>query len=275
MPQVTFRGRFLWHELLTTDPKAAVKFYGQVVGWKTEAWDKNPSYVMWMTERGPVGGVLPLPEEAKAMGTPPHWLAYIGTPDIDATVDAAVRLGARVLKAAITVPEIGRWAVLADPQGAVFAPFTPESPMPQSDTPQVGTFSWHELATTDGGAAFGFYEQLFGWQKTDAMDMGPAGVYQMFGWGGKSMGGIYKPAKESGTPPHWLPYAHIPDTNKAVEKVKQAGGKVVNGPMEVPGGDQIAVCIDPQGVVFAVHSAKPAGPAKAKASATPAKVGKR
>lgn len=271
MPQVTFRGRFLWHELLTTDPKAAVKFYGQVVGWKTEAWDKNPSYVMWMTERGPIGGVMQLPDEAKAMGAPPHWLTYIGTPDIDATVDAAVRLGARVLKAATTVPEVGRWAVLADPQGAVFAPFTPESPMPQSDTPQVGEFSWHELATTDGGAAFGFYEQVFGWQKTDAMDMGPAGVYQMFGWGGKSMGGIYKPAKESGTPPHWLPYAHIPDTNKAVETVKQAGGKVVNGPMEVPGGDQIAVCTDPQGVAFAVHSAKPAVPAKATASATPAK----
>lgn len=275
MPQVNFRGRFLWHELLTTDPKAAVKFYGQVAGWTTQAWEHNPSYIMWLTERGPIGGLMPLPDEAKAAGTPPHWLAYIGTPDLAATVNAAVRLGARVLKAATEVPEVGRWAILSDPQGAVFAPFTPATPMPQPDTPQVGTFSWHELATTDGRAAFGFYEQLFGWEKTDTMDMGPSGVYQMFGWGGKSMGGVYTAPKETGAPPHWLGYVFVPDTNKAVDKLKSAGGQLVNGPMEVPGGDLIAVGIDPQGAAFAVHSRNPIAAAKAGTSATPAKAGSR
>lgn len=274
MPQVNFRGRFLWHELLTTDPSAAVKFYNRVVGWTTQAWESNPSYIMWMTERGPIGGVMQLPEEAKAAGAPPHWLAYIGTPEIDATVAAAARLGGRVLKAATTVPEVGRWAVLADPQGAVFAPFTPDTPMPQDDTPQVGRFWWHELATADGPAAFTFYEQLFGWQKTDAMDMGPNGVYQMFGWDGKSMGGIYKASKEMGARPHWLGYVHIPDTNKAVETIPKAGGKVLNGPMEVPGGDLIAQCLDPQGATFAVHSLNPVAATKAKAPAT-AKAGSR
>jgi predicted enzyme related to lactoylglutathione lyase len=275
MPQVNFRGRFLWHELLTTDPKAAAKFYGQVAGWTTEAWEQNPSYIMWLTERGPIGGLMQLPDETKAAGAPPHWLAYIGTPDLDATVAAALRLGARVLKAATAVPEVGRWAILSDPQGAAFAPFTPTTPMPQPDTPQVGTFSWHELATTDGAAAFGFYEQLFGWEKTDTMAMGPSGVYQMFGWGGKSMGGVYTTASERAAPPNWLGYVFVPDTTKAVEKLRSTGGQLVNGPMEVPGGDLIAVAVDPQGAAFAVHSRNPAAAAKPASSAAPAKAGSR
>jgi len=273
MPQATTRGHFVWHELMTPDPEAAMEFYTRVIGWKTQAWDQNPSYIMWMTERGPIGGLMTLPAEAKLQGAPPHWLAYIDTPDLDATVADAVRLGGRVLKPATGIPNVGRFAILADPQGAVFAAHTSESSMPQSDTPQVGAFSWHELATTDPVAAFGFYQELFGWDKMDAMDMGPSGVYQIFGWGGKSMGGVYRKPKEMVAPPNWLGYVHIPDTNKAIEKIKKAGGKVLNGPMEVPGGDLIAQGLDPQGAAFAVHSLNPAVAAKAKAPAATAKAG--
>jgi predicted enzyme related to lactoylglutathione lyase len=275
MPETISRGRFVWHELMTPDPEAALKFYTQVVGWKTEAWDKNTSYIMWMTERGPIGGLMTLPAEAKLQGAPPHWLAYISTPDLDATVADAVRLGGRVLKPATEIPDVGRFAILADPQGAVFAAFTPLSPMPQSDTPQAGDFRWHELATTDPVAAFGFYEQLFGWQKMEAMDMGPSGVYQIFGWSGRSMGGVYQKPQEMAAPPNWLGYVHVPDTNKAVDKITKAGGKVLNGPMEVPGGDLIAQGLDPQGAAFAVHSLNPAAAAKAKAPAAAAKAGQR
>jgi predicted enzyme related to lactoylglutathione lyase len=274
MPEAISRGRFVWHELMTPDPEAAVKFYTQVVGWKSEAWDKNTSYLMWITDSGPIGGLMTLPAEAKMQGAPPHWLAYISTPDLDGTVADVGRLGGRVLKPATAIPDVGRFAILADPQGAVFAAFTPLSPMPQSDTPQTGEFSWHELATTDPVAGFGFYQQLFGWQKMDAMDMGPSGVYQLFGWGGKSMGGVYPKPKEMAAPPNWLGYIHVPDTNKAVERTKKAGGKVLNGPMEVPGGDLIATGLDPQGVAFAVHSPNPAA-AKTKAPAATAGAGKR
>jgi predicted enzyme related to lactoylglutathione lyase len=124
--------------------------------------------------------------------------------------------------------------------------------------PPVGHFSWHELATTDPEAAFAFYADLFGWEKTSAMDMGPMGVYQMFGPGGVPFGGIYrKPAEQPG-PPAWLHYARVPDTNAAVETVRQKGGQVLNGPMEVPGGDMVAMILDPQGGPSAVHEAKSA-----------------
>jgi uncharacterized protein len=145
--------------------------------------------------------------------------------------------------------------VLADPQGAMFALFSATGEVPGHDGPsKPGEFSWHELATTDQAAALAFYQQLFGWEKTEAMDMGPMGLYQMFGWAGKSMGGIYNKPKEMPASPHWLAYAVVPDSRKVAEAVPAAGGKVLNGPMEVPGGGLIVMCVDPQGAPFAVHS---------------------
>jgi predicted enzyme related to lactoylglutathione lyase len=257
MAQAVSRGRFVWHVLPTNDPKAAIKFYTRLIGWKTQAWDKDPSYTLLLADSGPVGGIMPPPAEAKAAGAAPQWLSYISTPDVKATVDAAVRLGAKVYKPVTSIADVGQFAVLADPQGAVFATITPmssESPKQLSDAPQLGEFSWHELATTDQVAAFGFYQELFGWEKTEAMDMGPVGVYQIFGFGGKGMGGIYNKPTEMAAPPNWLPYAVVPDSKKVAEAVPAAGGKVLNGPMEVPGGGLIVMCLDPQGVPFATHS---------------------
>ncbi len=264
MSNATVRGRFLWHELLTTDTRAATAFYTKVVGWTTQAWERDPSYTMWMAKTGPMGGVMTLPADAKMMGAPPNWLTYIGTPDVDATVRDATRLGGRLLTGPMEIPTVGRFAVLADPQGAVFAAFTPaQAPSGEGGPPKPGDFSWHELVTTDHMAAFRFYRELFGWEKTQAMDMGPEmGTYQMYGWQGVRLGGMYNKPKEMPAPPHWLPYAMVPDAKKAAAAAKASGGTVVNGPMEVPGGDWITQIIDPQGAAFAVHSAKPAAPAR-------------
>lgn len=268
MAKATSRGRFVWHELLTTDPKAALPFYTRIVGWKTQPWDKDPSYTVLLADSGPVGGVMTLPAEAKAVGAPPNWLSYIETPDLETTVDAAVKLGAQVLKPATGLPDVGRFAVLADPQGAVFAPFTPANRAQVNDPPRPGEFSWHELITTDHGSALRFYQELFGWEKHEAMNVGgPVGIYQIFGWDGKGMGGIYNKPKEMPAPPHWLPYAMVPDTQKAAATVTATGGKVLTGPMEVPGGDLIIVGLDPQGAAFALHSTA-AAPAARKEPAT-------
>ncbi|HXV85402.1 MAG TPA: VOC family protein, partial [Gemmatimonadales bacterium] len=257
------RGRFLWHELLTTDTRAAQPFYKTVVGWGVEAWDQDKTYQMWMTKTGPVGGIMTLPEDARAMGAPPNWLTYVGTPDVDATVRQATQRGARVLKEAFSIPKVGRMAVLADPQGAVFAAYTPDGWSGPSPVPGMGEFSWHELATTDPVAAFTFYHALFGWDKTDSFDMGPElGLYQMYGLAGsgQTMGGIYRKPAEMPAPPNWLPYALVPNADRAADRAKAAGGTILNGPMEVPGGDRIAMLLDPQGAAFAVHSRATAAP---------------
>ena len=255
MDTPSLRGRFVWHEVLTTDTAASIGFYSKVAHWRTRPDVGMPGYTLFLGARGPIAGVMLLPEEAKAMGTPPNWLSYIGTADVDSTAREATNLGGKVLRNPADIP-VGRFAVLADPQGAVFAIYSPNLLDDQDPKPQLGEFSWHELMTSNPAAAFPFYQQLFGWEKTTAMDMGAMGTYQMFGVPGLEMGGIYKsPAGFTG-PSNWLPYVKVPDAGKAVSLTTQLGGKIMNGPMEVPGGDMIAVGMDPQGAMFAVHSAK-------------------
>lgn len=252
------RGRFAWHELMTTDTAAAVSFYSQVVGWGTMAWDQDPSYILWTMRGEPEGGLMILPEEAKQQGAPPNWLPYVAVPDAAATVRQATGLGATALADVNEVPTVGRFAVLQDPQQAVFAVLQPAGDVPGHDgEPKRGEFSWHELATTDWKAAFAFYNALFGWEKTDSMDMGPMGVYQMFGRRGRTLGGMYNKPPDMPAPPHWLCYAVVPSADAAAAKAKSLGGQVLNGPMDVPGGsgDRVAQCMDPQGAAFAVHSA--------------------
>jgi predicted enzyme related to lactoylglutathione lyase len=150
---------------------------------------------------------------------------------------------------------IGKFAVLSDPQGAVFAILQAErQPTRREAPPRPGEFSWHELMTTDREAAWDFYQALFGWEKTDSMDMGGGNRYQMFGWSGMSVGGMFNKAADMPFPPSWVSYAMVPNADAAARRVTAAGGQVLMGPMDVPGGDRIAVCLDPQGAAFAVHS---------------------
>jgi predicted enzyme related to lactoylglutathione lyase len=159
-----------------------------------------------------------------------------------------------VVKAAADIPNVGRFAVLSDPQGATFALFTPGGgPSPGPEPPQGG-FSWHELATTDVQGAVRFYGELFGWRKGRAHDMGAAGVYQIFEHAGNQAGGICNVQGPS-TAPSWLSYVHVADSNRAVAAAKAAGGRLMHGPMEVPGGSWIALLMDPQGGAFAVQEA--------------------
>jgi predicted enzyme related to lactoylglutathione lyase len=251
MSNAEIRGRFVWHELMTTDTDAASDFYSRVVPWKAED-SGMPSYSLWMSGKVRAGGLMALPAEGDGSATPPHWIIYVGTPDVDATVGAAEKLGGKVLKPASDIPNVGRFAVLSDPQGAAFAVFTPSS-MPEEGmmpTGGVGDFTWHELATTDPDAALSFYTELFGWSKGAAHDMGDL-VYHMVTLDGKDVGGVYK-ARDNSTPPNWLSYVRVADASKAASAVKSAGGRVMNGPMEVPGGSWIVQVLDPQGGAIAL-----------------------
>ena len=256
-------GRFVWYDLMTPDPAAAEEFYAKVVGWTTTEWDGggeegNPPYKMWKAGEKPVGGLMALPEEAKAQGAPPHWMGYCTVPDTHATAKKTEELGGGILMAPKTVPGVGTFAVLRDPQGAAFAPFTPEQEAANpGGVPQPGEFSWHELATTDYEAAFEFYSGIFGWKQGEDLDMGEGMIYRIYGPGGESAetyGGMYtKPAAMPG-PPHWLYYITVQDINSGVERVTENGGTVLMGPHEVPGGDIIVMCMDPQGAGFALHA---------------------
>ena len=264
-------GSFVWGELLTTDTGAAGAFYSKVVGWKTAPFAPDGSYLTFNTKSGPAAGMTTLPDQAKKMGTPPHWLMYVGTPNVDETATRIAQLRGRVLMQPADIPGTGRFAVVQDPYGATFGIYTPKTPRASQAQAGTGEFSWFELYTPNPEGAWAFYQSLFGWEKTSAMDMGEMGTYQMFGRGGGiPNGGIMKPPP--GAPAAWQPYVRVADAKAAAATAQAGGGTIVNGPMEVPGGDWIAVGKDPQGAMFAVHSLKPAAKTAAPAQKTaPAK----
>jgi predicted enzyme related to lactoylglutathione lyase len=248
MSDTTSRGRFVWFDLITPSPDDAMRFYSSVIGWGTAQWEGPAPYTMWTNNSVPLGGVM------KDANGNAHWLGYISSPDVDATVKQAANFGARVMVQPSDIPGVGRYAVLTDPQGALFAVFTGASQTPGHEGPaDIGEFSWHELVTRDHPAALRFYEMLFGWTKAKSMDMGEIGTYQLFERNGLEMGGMFdKPAAMPG-PPAWVFYVRVGDLERALAAVKSGGGQVLNGPAEVPGGDTIVNCMDPQGALFSLH----------------------
>jgi len=247
-------GPFVWHELMVPSPSSSPSFYKSITGWDTQKFDGGMDYQLWVNGQAPVGGLMELPKELASNGVPSHWLHYVGVSDVDATVKKAQELGGNVNVPPTDIPGVGRFAILADPQGAVFAVYKSNQDAPAPGEPKIGEFSWHELGTTDRAAAFDFYSKLFGWKETSTMDMGDGMVYQMFGLGdGVPIGGMYALTKEmEGMPPNWLGYVLVPNVDDTVATVKKSGGQVLNGPMDIPGG-RIAVFTDPQGAAFATH----------------------
>jgi predicted enzyme related to lactoylglutathione lyase len=258
MAQSDNHGRFAWHELMTSDVAAARSFYETVVGWTTSTWgDGSVDYMMWMAGEVPVGGLMRIPS-GDPSAPPPNWLTYIAVNHVDDVVEATTRAGGSVILPARTVPGVGRFAVLRDPQGAAFGAITGEGELPPETDPKPLEFSWHELVTTDYKAAAEFYEKVFGWVKQSEFDMGDMGTYYMFGRDRFTYGGMMNTLPGMDAPPYWLHYAQVSDSaDAAAERAKAAGGTIVQGPMEVPGGDRICVIVDPQGASFAVHSKAP------------------
>lgn len=253
------KSRFVWFELLTTDVAAAIPFYGKVVGWETENFSFGPDappYIMWKVPGGlQIGGAFPLPEEAKAMGAPPHWLGNLCVTDCAAAAERVVQYGGHVMRAPFDVPNVGTVAIVTDSAGAVLALFQPAGEAPgHTADPRAGEISWSELYSTDPAGVWAFYEGVAGWKKGDSMDMGPEmGTYQMFTTGtGRMIGGIMK-APDAMTKSAWGFYFYTANLDGAIETAVSNGGKLVMGPMPIPGGDRVATLMDPQGAFFSLH----------------------
>jgi len=246
--------QFVWYDVMTSDLAAAESFYKSVIGW-TAADSGLPDRPYTLFSMGPdmVAGVMPIPEDARAMGAQPCWTGYIGVDDVDDYAGRVTAAGGAVRRAPEDIPGVGRFAVVADPQGAAFILFkatTMPPPAPES-TLSPGHVGWHELHATDWEAAFGFYSGLFGWTKTEAMDMGPMGTYQMFGAGGPTIGGMMNRLPEVPAP-FWLFYFVVDAIDAARDRVAAGGGKVLQEPHQVPGGLWTLQCVDPQGAIFAL-----------------------
>lgn len=254
----THSGTFVWHELMTTDLAAATEFYTQVVGWRAaDSGMVGFDYTLVYTGEQRVAGLMNMPPDA-APGMPPCWVGYIGVENTDATAADLVTKGATIIKEPTDIPNVGRFAVIADPHGAVFSLFSTDSgdmgpQLPPGSNGQVG---WNELMAGEVSSAWDFYSAAFGWTKDMAVDMGEMGVYQTFGAGGPSFGGMMTKPNQIPAPPYWGYYFNVDAVDAAVERVKAGGGQILMGPMEVPGGAWVVNCIDPQGAHFNLLSMK-------------------
>lgn len=244
-------GQFVWYDLGTTDKDAAKAFYGAVLGWDGE---DVPAlhYTVFKSAGVPAAGLMVLPDHLQQAGTPPHWLGYIGVDDVDAAAERITGAGGQVRHTPTDIPDVGRFAVLADPQGAVFAVFRGNADAPPVPPMSPGHVAWRELVTTDREASVRFYFDLFGWTAGEAHEFGPAGTYQIFNYDGLSRGGIMRAPE--GMRPGWLFYFAVNGIDEAVRRVQNAGGVVFFGPQEVPGGAWIINARDPQGAFFGLVS---------------------
>ena len=249
---------FVWYDVMTSDTRAAESFYRNVIGWTTQdAGMSDRSYTLLSAGPTMIGGLMPIPDEARAMGARPAWMGYIGVDDVDAHAKRVSAAGGTIHHPPEDIPGVGRFAVAADPHGAGFILFRGNSDQAPTPAPPgtSGHVGWRELHAGDGASAFAFYAGLFGWTKTEAMDMGEMGTYQMFSTGGETVGGMMTKMPQSPMP-FWLYYFNVDAIDAAAKRATDGGGAVVNGPMEVPGGQWIVQCTDPQGAMFAMVAPK-------------------
>ena len=250
--------QFFWYDVMTTDPKAAETFYRHVVGWGAQsAGTGNPDYTLFTVDGQPAAGLMAIPDDARKAGVGPAWMGYIKVEDVDATAARIAKEGGKLYRGPFDVPDVMRIAVVSDPQSAGFivAKPVPRMAPPKLATGTPGTIGWHELYAGDWESAFAFYEKLFGWTKVEAHDMGPMGIYQLFAAGGDPIGGMM--TKPPQVPvPHWGYYINVDAIDAAASRIAAGNGKVINGPMEVPGGQWVLHAKDPQGAHFALVAPK-------------------
>jgi hypothetical protein len=248
--------RFVWYELMTTDVAGARAFYTEVLGWDTrEVSTLNPAYTFFGSKDVEIGGLMPLPEEATRQGATPRWLGYIGVDDVDKLTSQIMRSGGTIYVSP-TETNIGRIAVVADPDMAALALINrvQSGQHDKGALEQMGRVGWHELFTIDPNKAFAFYQELFGWQNADS-EIGAAHSYRLFSAGGEAVGGMFAKS-EAESFSFWLYYFNVDDIDAAMQRVKAAGGRVFEGPIEVPGDTWVARCADPQGATFALQGGR-------------------
>jgi uncharacterized protein len=275
-------GHFVWYELLTTDMESAAAFYHEVLGWNAQdASTDRFQYWILSNPDGPVCGLMALPPEGRRNGATPRWAGYVSVDDVDACAAQLKALGG-----AIYVPptdsNIGRVSIVADPQTATFGLVQRLVQGLKVDCPaagdakaghrggriEAGRIGWHELLASESAQAFAFYAKLFGWRQTGS-DAGPVDGYRLFSSGADVLGGIFTKLRRAPFP-FWLYYFNVADLDIALQHVTRLGGRIAQGPVELPDGIWIARCIDPQGAMFALQGRRAQGHA---ADAGPVEIG--
>ena len=259
-------GKIVFAELVTPDIASAKQFYAALFGWSFQDFEQSQGSFTQASLGGQVvAGMFqrPLPQ-----GKRPGWISFIATSDLDKTDDLAVHNGAKLLLAPHRLAELGREAVLTDPQGGVFAVLQSSSGDPADLLADPGDWIWSSLITTDPAAASTFYKTVFGYDVFNlSTPQDPEDAQHMLmasdNFARASVNPI--PSTWTGGRPRWLSYIRVDDAAAMAAKATSLGGKVVLQPRMDRHGGKIAILADPQGALFGVMewpTDAPAGNAK-------------
>jgi uncharacterized protein len=244
-------GTFSWADLSTTDQDGAKHYYGGLFGWDADDQPVGDGMTYSMMNIGgkPVAGISLQNEMQRQFGAPPAWNSYVTVESADAAADRAGKLGANVIAPPFDVMDVGRMAVIQDPQGGFFMVWEPKLHIGASVVNAYGALSWNELASTDLDASAEFYRELFGWEAQPFEGM--AFPYRIIQNGDSSNGGMRE--SQQNEPTYWLVYFGADDIDASLAKSTELGGTTLMGPMDI-GMGKIAILQDPQGAVFALFA---------------------
>jgi len=248
-------GRFVWADLMTTDVEVSKKFYFELFPtWKSDPVDMGPAgiYHRFSLEGRHAGGMMALD---KSHCLESHWVPYATVASVDEATAKVAALGGKVLVPPTDIPNVGRFSMIADGQGAALSPMSlREEPPEQSGPLPEGTFCWHELITTDPAAATTFYTSLFGWSHAEVPT--GRGPYHLFRRGERDAAGMLPMPPDATGQPAWTVFVYTSDIEASVAKVRELGGKVFKEPQAMPGVGQLAIVADPLGAMFAVFKSE-------------------
>lgn len=239
-------GSFCWIELATSDASAAKSFYMSFFHWTVQENSMGEMGIYYIFQKEGRDCAAMYQIGAQQEGMPPNWMSYVAVASADATAEKAKSLGGKVFMEPFDVNDLGRMAVMADPQGAMFSIWEPKANSGLRVRDEVNTLCWNELSARDVESSKKFYPALFGWRMKESPE------YTEWHLGEHAVGGMLKSEAPDFVPPHWLPYFAVDDCDGALARAQALGGSSIFGPMDIPNVGRFAVVGDPQGAPFAI-----------------------
>jgi predicted enzyme related to lactoylglutathione lyase len=248
-------GKYVWHDLITDDPAAVRRFYGELFGWSFEATvhPNGGDYTLIRNGDGYLGGIVELPDPDGADYS--RWLGYLSVADVDRAVALTREQGGRAVAGPLDLGEVGRAAAIEDPQGAVVGLLRSRYGDPlDTATSGRGDIVWNELLAADPAAAATFYGELAGLQQVE--EQRPGGVYRTLRAQNRDRAGIMRRPSDE-VRPVWLTHFAVADIGRAVVRAEQLGGVILVAPDPDVRDGLFAVITDPSGAVLALRQWTP------------------